>query len=296
MARSIDPYSLRLFVAAAKTGSIARTAAIEHIAASALSRRIADLERAFGVPLFVRSPRGIALTEAGKIALARGAKLESDLQLLVREVKAHAGDICGTLRLYANATAIVGSLPERLSAFCRKYPLVDIALHEEISEQVVRACLDDRADIGVGVGHERAEHARVVAFRLRSADRHPPARPCAAWRKRKLRLADLGGYPLVSIRTGGALDRLLHDRAMECHTPMKTSVSVTSFDAVCRMVQAGLGIAVIPRHAADAFAGKGRLVRRALDETWINRDLRVYAVRTKARLPAVDALIAALRA
>jgi DNA-binding transcriptional LysR family regulator len=83
---------------------------------------------------------------------------------------------------------------------------------------------------------------------------------------------------------------------MECDTPMKTSVSVTSFDAVCRMVQAGLGIAVIPRHAADAFAGKGRLVRRPLDETWINRDLRVYAVGTRARLPAVDALITALRA
>lgn len=295
MSRGIDPYSLRLFVAAAGTGSIARTAATEHIAASALSRRIAELERAFGVPLFVRSPRGIALTEAGKIALARGTRLESDLQLLVREVRAHAGDICGTLRLFANATAIVGSLPERLSAFCRKYPLVDIALHEEISEQVVRACLDDRADIGVGVGmnvpntleswHFDYDPLIVIL---------PIGHPLAA--RRKLHLADLGGYPVVSIRTGGALDRLLHDRAIECHTPIRTSVSVTSFDAVCRMVQAGLGVAVIPRHAADAFAGKGRLVRRPLDESWINRDLRVYAAATSARLPAVEALITALRA
>jgi len=295
VSRGIDPYSLRLFVAAARTGSIARTAATEHIAASALSRRIAELERAFGVPLFVRSPRGIALTEAGKIALARGTRLESDLQLLVREVRAHAGDICGTLRLFANATAIVGSLPERLSAFCRKYPLVDIALHEEISEQVVRACLDDRADIGVGVGmnvpntleswHFDYDPLIVIL---------PIGHPLAA--RRKLHLADLGGYPVVSIRTGGALDRLLHDRAIECHTPIRTSVSVTSFDAVCRMVQAGLGVAVIPRHAADAFAGKGRLVRRPLDESWINRDLRVYAAATSARLPAVEALITALRA
>lgn len=294
MARGIDPYSLRLFVAAARTGSIARTSATEHIAASALSRRIADLERAFGVSLFVRSPRGIALTEAGKIALARGTKLESDLQLLVREVKAHAGDICGTLRLYANATAIIGALPERLSAFCRKYPLVDIALHEEISEQVVRACLDDRADIGVGVGMSVPNALESWHFDYDPLIVILPLGH-ALIAKRKLRLADLGEYPLVSIRTGGALDRLLHERAMACSTPMRTSVSVTSFDAVCRMVQAGLGIAVIPRHAADAFAGKGRLVRRALDESWINRDLRVYAVGTRSRLPAVDALIAALR-
>jgi DNA-binding transcriptional LysR family regulator len=71
---------------------------------------------------------------------------------------------------------------------------------------------------------------------------------------------------------------------------------VTSFDAVCRMVEAGLGIAVIPRHAAEAFTGKGRFIRRALDETWINRNLRIYAVCTSPRLPAVDALITALRA
>lgn len=294
MGRSIDPYSLRLFVAAAREGSIARAAATEHIAASALSRRIADLERAFGVPLLVRSPHGIALTEAGKVALARGTKLEDDLKLLVRDVQAHAGEICGVLRLFANGTAIVGSLPERLSAFCRKYPAVEIALHEHITEEIVRACLDDRADIGVGVEMSvpnalqswHFDHDPLIVIL-------PHDHPLVA--KRKLHITDLGPYPLVSIRTGGALDRLLHDRAVEADVSVRTSVTVTSFDAVCRMVEAGLGIAVIPRRAADAFSGKG-FVRRALDEPWINRDLRVYALAASARLPAVDALIRALRA
>ena len=295
MARGIDPYSLRLFLAAAREGSIARASATEHIAASALSRRIADLERAFGVPLLVRSPHGIALTEAGKVALARGTKLEDDLGLLVREVQAHAGEICGVLRLFANATAIVGSLPERLSAFCKKYPSVEIALHEHISEEVVRACLDERADIGVGVEMSvpnalqswHFDHDPLIVIL-------PPRHPLAG--RRKLHLKDLGPYPLVSIRTGGALDRLLHDRAVEANVPVRTSVTVTSFDAVCRMVEAGLGIAVIPRRAADAFTGKGRFVRRALDEPWIKRNLHVYARAATSRLPAVDALIHALRA
>lgn len=294
MARGIDPYSLRLFLAAAREGSIARAAATEHIAASALSRRIADLERAFGVPLFVRSPHGITLTEAGKLALARGTKLEDDLNLLVREVQAHAGEICGLLRLFANATAIVGSLPERLSAFCKQYPSVRIALHEHITEEVVRACLDDRADIGVGV--ERSAPSAVESWHF---DHDPlivilpPDHPLAA--RRKLHMTDFGPYPLVSIRTGGALDRLLHDRALEANIAVRTSVTVTSFDAVCRMVEAGLGIAVIPRRAADAFTGKGRFIRRALDEAWSNRDLRVYALAATPRLPAVEALIEALR-
>ena len=295
MGRGIDPYSLRLFLAAAREGSIARASATEHIAASALSRRIADLEHAFGVPLFVRSPHGIALTEAGKVALARGTKLEDDLKLLVREVQAHAGEICGVLRLFANASAIVGSLPERLNAFCRKYPAVEIALHEHITEEVVRACLDERADIGVGVQMSvpntlaswHFDHDPLIVIL-------PHGHPLAA--SRKLHITDLGPYPLVSIRTGGALDRMLHERATEAGVDVRTSVTVTSFDAVCRMVEAGLGIAVIPRRAADAFTGKGRFVRRALDEPWIERDLNVYALAGSSRLPAVEALIEALRA
>jgi len=295
MPRGIDPYSLRLFLAAAREGSIARASATEHIAASALSRRIADLEHAFGVPLFVRSPHGIALTEAGKVALARGTRLEDDLQLLVREVQAHAGEICGVLRLFANASAIVGSLPERLSAFCKKYPAVEIALNEHITDEVVRACLDDRADLGVGVQisvpnaleswHFDCDPLIVIL---------PTDHPLAA--RRKLRITELARYPLVSIRSGGALDRLLHDRALEANVTVRTSVTVTSFDAVCRMVEAGLGVAVIPKRAADAFTGKGRFVRRPLDETWMNRDLRVYARASGSRLPAVQALIQALRA
>jgi len=295
MARGIDPYSLRLFLAAAREGSIARASATEHIAASALSRRISDLEHAFGVPLFVRSPHGLALTEAGKVALARGTRLEDDLKLLVREVQAHAGEICGVLRLFASATAIVGSLPERLTAFCKKYPSVEIALHEHISDEVVRACLDDRADIGVAVARSTPNALQAWHFD------HDPLivilpldHPLAA--RRKLHFTDLGPYALVSIRTGGALDRLLHDRAVEANVPVRTSVTVTSFDAVCRMVEAGLGIAVIPRRAADTFAGKRRFVRRALDEPWSNRDLHVYALAASRRLPAVEALIRALRA
>ncbi len=86
MTHRADPYSLRLFVAAAQAGAIVRAAAQEHIAASALSRRLADLEHAFGTPLLVRSPRGIDLTDAGRVVLARGLQIDEDLQALVQDL------------------------------------------------------------------------------------------------------------------------------------------------------------------------------------------------------------------
>jgi hypothetical protein len=75
-----------LFMAAAREGSLARAAEKEHIATSALSRRIADLEQVLRAPLFIRSPRGVTLTAAGQIVLARGTQLEAELQSLARVV------------------------------------------------------------------------------------------------------------------------------------------------------------------------------------------------------------------
>ena len=59
------------------------------IAASALGRRITDLEHAFGTALLVRSPRGIALTDAGRLVLTRGIKIDEDLEALARECDVH---------------------------------------------------------------------------------------------------------------------------------------------------------------------------------------------------------------
>ena len=137
--RRIDSYSVRLFVAAARAGSIVRAAAAENIAPSALSRRLADLEHAFETPLLVRSPRGIALTEAGKLVLARGERIDEELQALLREVQSKGGEVRGTVRLYANMSSVIGFLPERLQRFMAAYPGVEVALHEEDTRDVLRA-------------------------------------------------------------------------------------------------------------------------------------------------------------
>lgn len=293
MARRIDPYSLQLLVSAAKVGSIARAAVIEHIAPSAFSRRIADLESVFGVALLVRSSNGIKLTESGKIAVGGGAKLDQDMQLLVREVQSKGGAVCGKLRLFANASAIVGVLPERLKIFCTKYPNVEIALHEHISKEIIQSCLDHSCNIGVGVAMNVTDLLDSWHFAFDPLSVVLP-RGHELGKKAKLRYAEVISYPLVSILTYGALDRLLHDQAAAYNTALKVSVSVTSFDAVCRMVEAGLGIAVIPGHAAAASTRAGRIISRPLEENWSNRELRLYALHNCPRPQGVEEMIVAL--
>jgi DNA-binding transcriptional LysR family regulator len=290
----LDAYSVRLFVTTASVGSIARAAEREHIAASALSRRLADLEHALGVPLLIRSARGIQLTNAGKCMFERGAQIEDDLRELVNEIRATSGAVAGTVRLSANASSIVGFLPERLREFSLAYPAVDIALHEQLSWEVVRACLDDRADVGISVASEVPNGLESWHF---ASDPLivvvPVGHPLEA--SDKLSFVQLVESGLVGLQAGGALDRLLHERAESAKLSLKMKVTVNSFDAVCRMVEAGLGVAIVPMSAAAAYAGTGRFARRQLDEPWFERELRIYALRKTPRMRAVEALIGMLK-
>ncbi|WP_310568103.1 LysR family transcriptional regulator [Hydrogenophaga sp.] len=295
MSRPLDAYNLQLFTAVAREGSIARAAACEHIAPSALSRRLADLEAALGGALLVRSPRGIALTDAGRLVLARAERIDHELQQLAGDVQALGDEVAGTVRLWANPSAVIGALPERLQALHGRYPRVSVRLQEGNTADVLRACLDDRADVGVAVQTDAPPGIETWAF----ADDPlmvvlPAGHPLA--RQRTLSFAQVLDHPLVGVQVGGSLHQTLSQRAAALHRPISFAVTVNSFDAVCRMVEAGLGIAVVPASAASAYAGTRRFVRRALDEAWAERQLCVYALRKTPRLRAVQALIEALRA
>jgi DNA-binding transcriptional LysR family regulator len=290
----IDPYSLELFIAVAEEGSIARAAARNHIAPSALSRRIADLETAIGLPLLIRSPSGVELTEAGRHALARAAGLHAQWQSFAREVQSLGGDIAGEVRLAANASAIVGFLPERLKAFQARHPLVRIALTERISDEVVRACLDERADVGISASAKTP--AGLDSWRFARDPLMvvlPPGHELAAHDAPAF--ADVLRFPLVALQAGGSLDRTLKERADAARMTLTLAVTVNSFDAQCRMVEAGLGIGIVPTSAASAFAGSLGFERRPLADDWAReRSLRVHALRKTPRLKAVQALIDAL--
>ncbi|MDB5827854.1 MAG: transcriptional regulator, LysR family [Variovorax sp.] len=294
MTRRIDSYNVRLFVSAARAGSIVRAAELENIAPSALSRRLADLEHAFDTPLLVRSPRGIALTDAGRLVLARGERIDEELQALMREVQIEGGEVRGTVRLYANMSAVIGFLPERLQRFMAAHPAVTVSLHEEDTRDVLRACLDDRADVGVGV--ETSLPPGLDAWHFATDPLHVVLPVGHALTSRKKIPFDLAlAHPLVGVHAGGALDRSLVERAAALQKTFAPTVSVSSFDAVCRMVEAGLGIAIIPQSAAAAYAGSTRFVRRPLDEPWAERVLNVYALRKTPQPRAVTALIDCLR-
>src|SRR3546814_6058054 len=142
-------YTLQVFITVIEKGSIAAAADHEHIAPSALSKRLSALERTFGSPLLIRHARGVEPTDAGYI-LARGARrLLHQAEDLADELLDYSHGLRGNVRISANLSSISQFLPIEIRQFLRLYPQVQIDLDEKISADVTKAVAENKADIGI---------------------------------------------------------------------------------------------------------------------------------------------------
>ena len=161
-ARRIDLTSLQLFVAVCESGSIGRAAEREFIAASAISKRLAELEAAVDTPLLLRHSRGVALTPAGESLLHHARAVLFGLEKMQGELSEYAEGVRGHVRIHANISAIVQFLPEDLGAFVRAHPQVKIDLQEHLSPDILRAVQEGAADVGICHAPGRGGRARTA--------------------------------------------------------------------------------------------------------------------------------------
>ena len=145
----LDPLSLRLFVAVMEDGAIARAAAREHIAPSAASRRLAELEGQLRVELFARSNRGAEPTAAAYALLNLARGVLNDLDGIATQMRDYRAGVRGHVRVVANISAITQFLPDELQRFMAAHPQVDVRLQEQISSAVAQSVAENAADVGI---------------------------------------------------------------------------------------------------------------------------------------------------
>jgi DNA-binding transcriptional LysR family regulator len=291
----LDPVSLKLFVAVMEDGAISRAAHREHLAVSAASKRLSELEHRLGTRLFERSNRGIEATAAAftLLHLARGAihQLE-DIELQMRE---YASGVRGDVRLFANVSAITQFLPAELSAFAASHPGVRIHLHERISSLVASGVMENVADLGIMAAGTDPQTTEVWPYHrdelvLVVPRGHPLGTVAAAT------MADALQHEFVGMHPGSAINQLLLRAARDRGISLNLRVEVSSFDALCLMVCAGLGIGLIPRKSAQLFLPSLDLQLIALNEQWAIRQLFLCARWRDGLNPAAALLLDHLRA
>jgi DNA-binding transcriptional LysR family regulator len=269
-----DLTSLEIFVAVAECGNLTRAALRQHLAVSAISKRIGELEALTSTALLVRLPRGVSLTPAGQSLLHHARQILRGVERMEAELGEYAGGVKGHVRLHAVASALTQFLPAELDAFLTRHPLVRLSLEERTGRAIVLAVADGTADLGIITGHTPAPGLTAYPYHsdklmIAVSVDHPLAR------RKSVRFADALAYPFVGPHAESSLSALMVEGAKACGKPLEQRIQVSSFDTMCRMVGQRLGITMLPQGVLAPHAAGGRLRMLTLKEPWAVRHLSI---------------------
>lgn len=279
-----DLSSLALFIRIAETHSITKAAEASHIALAAASRRVAQLEHQYGVELLYRTTRGVELTPAGQALLFHARELAARVDEMAAELSDYSKGAKGLVRVQANTSALTQFLSQDLAAFATAHPAVKLSLAEERSSAIVEAVHAGTTDVGIIMEGAPTEGLQCFPYR---SDRLVAVVP----KKHRLRGARVAfekllDFDFVGLESNTMISKLLARSATAAGKPLRLRVQVKSFDVVARMIQAGLGIGVLPEQAARSFAGPMGLRLVPLTDDWAARRM-LLCVRQYDTLPAI---------
>ena len=287
---------LRLFVAVAELGSLTGAAQRCHLSLPAVSQRMQAIEEQARCQLLVRGARGVRLTAAGE-SFARHARtmlLEADS--MRASLGAFAGGLQGHVTVLANTTAVTEIMPKVLASFLAGHPQVSVSLREQGNAEIARAVREGRADIGVVAGELDLGGLDATQF---ATDRLTlvvsPAHRLS--RRAKVAFAEVIDEPMVGLYESSTIQMFLAARVQEMGRPAsRPRVEVNSFEAVCLMAEAGVGVGVVPGSVARRNAAKLKIRLIPLTDAWALRRRYVVARELASRPKYVGDLVEAIQA
>lgn len=265
-----DLVDLRLFLHVVTEGSITAGARRTHLSLPSASDRVRALERHAGVALLVRGRRGVRPTPAGTTLARHAREVLAGTARLESAVASYAGAATAPLRLLAGSSAIHRLVPRALAGFLPEHPDVDVVAAERRSAQIVELLAEGEADLGV-VLDDVALRAGRAAEPICDDPLVVVGRAGGLLSGRAaVAFAEAAEHPLVALDAEVPLQRAIDDH-LGPHAPVARYRAVAAtLDTVVALAAAGVGLAVVPRHAV---AGDPRLDVCALHEAWATRRL-----------------------
>jgi DNA-binding transcriptional LysR family regulator len=289
-----DLVDLQLVQNVAEAASITHGAGRSGLALASASERIRDMEAALGVPLFERQRRGVTPTPAG-LALIHHARLVTrQLERMRGDLGQFAKGLRGRVRLLSNTAATLEFLPPLLGKFLASHPRIDVEIEDRPSPDIVRAVARGSADLGIVADVvDAAAELETMPFAQDRLVLVTPKRHALGKRKR-LAFREVLDQDFVGLPTGSALQVYVDGQAARAGQRLKTRIRLSGFDATCKVVESGIGIAVVSKIAADRCRRSMAIEVVPLSDAWAVRRLRICA-RSFRDLPApardlVDAL------
>lgn len=288
-----DLIDLRLMVNIADANSMTRGAELSFISLPAASTRVKNLEEGMGVRLLYRTSQGVTLSPPGQAFVTHARTVLGQLEHLRGDMQEYGRGIKGHVRVFANTTSLGEFLPPVLRQFLRRHPDVNIDLRERTSPDIVRAVTEGQTDIGIVAGLVRTESLQTLPYRR---DRLVLVVPHghALEGETQIAFADTLSLDHVGLHESTALHAFLQQASGQLHRPIPQRIQVGNFETACRMIEAGVGVGVLPESAACRHAQTMAIAIVPLADAWSVREMQI-CMRSLEALPAfAQELVASL--
>jgi DNA-binding transcriptional LysR family regulator len=271
-----DLVDLQLFIAVTEARSITGGALRAHLALASASARIKGLEAALGVTLLKRGRRGVEPTAAGESLLDHARIIIHNVEALRGDLAAFASGVRASVHLLANTSGLSEHLPKALATFLREHPDINVDVEERESTDIAAAVATGAADLGFAAEHALPDHMERFLF---SEDRLvlvAPRRGELAGR-RQIDFREVTACDFVGLTNSTALQLHIARHAARLGARLRFRARLRDFDAICQMVAADVGIAVVPEAAARRCAGSMPIAMIRIRDPWANRKLAICA-------------------
>ena len=264
---------LTSFLTVASTGSFTGAAQKLHLTQPAISQHIQALEEEFGVRLFIRKGRGIALTEEGRILLKKTQEIQNIAREIFTDLQERNELRQGKLRL-AVTEVIIYLLPSVVHEFKKRYPGVDVELHCATSPAAVRMVAEGKADFAVA--RAQPVPSPTLNSQLVHVDRlvlaAPYGHPLAV--RGEIAAEDLGGC-VLALREPGAFSRECALAWVKRHKVSVSTVETNTMGSLRELALYGC-FAFLPQGVVRKDFENKRLARLAFASAEVNMEYHLY--------------------
>ena len=278
-----DLVDLRLFLHIAEAQTITHGAERSNLALASASARIRGMEVALGTPLLARDRRGVKLTAAGQCLIEHARLIVQQVERMRGDLGSFARGLSGSVRLLSNTAALSEHLPRVLAAFLAANPTICLDIEERESADIGSALASGAADVGIASTAALPDSIEQFPFREDVLVLVVPRGDILA-RRRLLGLADVVDRPFIGLPRESALQRHVVGHATRLGATLNIRARVTSFDAVCGMVEVGAGVGIVPEVTAKRCRRSMKVDATRLRDPWAKRHLAI-CVRSLSSLP-----------
>jgi len=272
----LDFFDLRLFLNIVDTGSLTKGAERSAISLQAASERIKKLEQQYQVSLFSRHSGGVKMTFAGQVFAEHAQALLQQGQQLSQAMASFSEGLHSNISLWCNSSAQSEYLPLLLPQYLVNNPNIQIDLKEAESNDIIAALASGTAKLGLISSFFPAPQLQTLEFSddplvLICPEQHDLAANQA------LTLADCLNYPFVGLMQYHSLQQSIETQARLLNCEIQYRLRLPNFAAIAQVVANGVGIAIMPKRAAQRLSKLYAFQQIQLTGDWANRKLLLAA-------------------